>query len=185
MGTRGGHATRRSTVLDEWLISPFDTVLFVVISTLLIYVSTLAGLRLGDRRALTQLSPFDFVVAVALGSIVARTATTRTPTFLEGLAAIVTLLVTHRVFSLLRRHSRVIERLVDQPPVVLIRDGRVQEGALRRADFTEGDLTTMLREQGVRSIDDVALSVLETRGVVSVVMRGDRPIDDRLDDVGM
>lgn len=72
--------------MQAWLGGQVPRVLFVVVSTLLIYASTLIGIRLGERRALTQLNPFDFVVAVALGSIVARTATSRSPTYVEGLA---------------------------------------------------------------------------------------------------
>lgn len=168
-------------MLDEWMVSSLDRVLFVAVSTLLVYASTIIGLRLGDRRALTQLSPFDFVVAVALGSIVARTATTRVPTVVEGLAAIVALLVFHRLLSLLQLRSGLVRRMVEQPPIVLIRDGRVHDDALARADLTEGDLATLLREQGVPSIDDVRLSVMETRGVVSVISGVTGPIDRRLD----
>lgn len=165
----------------RWFAGGLPRVAFVIISTLLIYASTLIGIRFGDRRALAQLNPFDFVVAVAFGSIVARTATSATPTYVEGLTALVTLLAAHRVLSIARRRSVRVRRVIDRPPVVLIRDGEIHEDAVAGADLTTSDLATLLREQGVRSVDEIELAVLEARGVVSVLRHGDTRIEPWLD----
>ena len=37
-----------------------------------LYATAIIGLRLGKRRILAELSPFDFVAAVAVGAIVGR-----------------------------------------------------------------------------------------------------------------
>lgn len=164
-----------------WLGATLPRVGFVVLSTLLIYASTLVAIRLGDRRALTQLNPFDFVVAVAMGSLVARTATSPQPSYVEGLAGLVTLLFGHLVFSQIRRRSDRVRRVVDRSPLVLVRDGEVRTEALVSADLTDTDLARLLRENGVRRVEDVELAVLETRGVLSVLPHGDGAIDDWLD----
>jgi uncharacterized membrane protein YcaP (DUF421 family) len=163
-----------------WLGTTLPRVGFIVLSTLLIYGSTLVGIRLGDRRALTQLNPFDFVVAVALGSLVARTATSPQPSYLEGLTGLVTLLVSHLVFSQVRRRYDGVRRIVDRPPLVLVRDGEVRTEALASADLTASDLARLLRENGVRRVEDVEVGILETRGVLSVLPHGDGRIDDWL-----
>jgi hypothetical protein len=60
--------------MDEWLGASWRTVGFVVVGTVATYLSTLVAIRLAGRRTVAQLSSFDIVVTVAIGSLVASTA---------------------------------------------------------------------------------------------------------------
>lgn len=166
--------------MTGWLIDDWQTVGFVALSSALIYVSMIVGLRLGERRALTELTTYDFVVAVALGSIVGRTATTETPSYVQGLAALVTLLVVHRIISAARRRSGRLRLWTDGEPLLLVVDGAVRDDGLRRAQMTRADLAVALRERGVRRLDEIEAVVLEARGALSVIRRGDDPVDELL-----
>lgn len=164
--------------MTSWLLGPARTVGFVVLSTALVYVSTVAALRLGERRTIAELSNFDFVVAIAIGAIVGRTATTRNPTYLQGMAAILALLAGHHAVGLARRRWPWCRHLFEKPPVVLVEGGQIRDRALDQADLTTADLAAKLRERGVTRLEDVELAVLEPNGHMSVVVRGDSPLDD-------
>ncbi len=163
-----------------WLVGAVADPRFVALSTVLVYGSVLVGVRFGERRALTQLTTFDFAVTIALGAIIARTATSQEPSYLQGLTALVTLLACHRLLSLGRRRVPRLQRLLEGEPLLLVRDGTVLPDGLRRARMTEKDLATALREHGVLALAEVAAVVLETRGAISVIRRGDRPVDESL-----
>ena len=47
----------------------------MALKAVLLFAVAVIGLRLGERRTLTQLGASDFAVAVAIGSIIGRTAT--------------------------------------------------------------------------------------------------------------
>jgi uncharacterized membrane protein YcaP (DUF421 family) len=153
----------------DWILGSWRTAGYVALSALLIYASVVVALRLGERRTMAQMTAFDFAVAVSLGAIIGRTATARSPSYLQSLVAVVVLLVLHNLLSWLRVHSAAARRLVDHRPIVLVRDGCVDRAALRGARLTPDDLRTALRAEGVSSFADVTLAVLEGRGTVSVL----------------
>ncbi len=157
-----------------WLFGSWRTVGYVALSTVLIYLSVVVALRLGERRTLTSMTAYDFAVAIALGSIIGRTATTRSPSYVQGVAGVVALLACHHTLSLLRARSSLFRRLVDRPPIVLARDGEVSATGLRRAHMIEDDLRMVLRERGIDDLSQARLVLLEARGEFSVI-RGQTP----------
>lgn len=56
----------------DWPLGDERSIGFVAISTTLIYVSVLIGVRLGERRTLTEMTTYDFAAAIALGAIIGR-----------------------------------------------------------------------------------------------------------------
>jgi uncharacterized membrane protein YcaP (DUF421 family) len=70
----------------------------------------------------------------------------------------------------------VIERLVKPPPLVLIRNGKLQRRAMRQELITTEELKSKLREQGIENIEQVKIAHLEENGEISVVQRdGKKP----------
>lgn len=145
---------------------------WVAVKATLMFVVAVAGFRIGERRTLAELGVFDFVVAVAAGAIVGRTATSSTTSFATGAVALATLLVAHRLVATGRRHSW-LGRLVDQPPRLLVAHGTVQDRELARAGLTVEDVATLLRQRGVVDLDDVAYLLYEARGAVTLIRTGD------------
>ncbi len=168
-----------ATFVSTWLLGGWRTAVYVAASAALVYLSTVLAIRgIGERRTLTQMTIFDFSVAVALGAVIARTATTASPSYVQGIVAVIALLVTHNAIGAARRRFPRARRLFDRAALVLVVDGQIQDGALRRAHLTVEDLRTVLRERGVPSLRDARLVLLESRGAFSV-LRSDR-VDDRL-----
>jgi len=146
---------------------------WAALKAVLMFVVAVGGLRLGERRTLAQLGAFDFAVAVAVGALIARTATSSTTSFATGAVVLVTLLLAHRAVTELRRHHW-IGALVDAPPRVLIADGKPQERELARVGLTRGDLYALLRENRVAAVDDVRFLLYESRGALTLVTTDDR-----------
>ncbi|GHF32378.1 uncharacterized membrane protein YcaP (DUF421 family) [Amycolatopsis bartoniae] len=154
------------------LIGSWSSLGWVCAKAALLALTALAGLRLAPRRALAEMRIFDFVVAVAVGSIVGRTATASGTSFLVGLVALVTLLAVHVVLARLRFLPRVA-RALDHPVRVLVRDGEVDREQLRRCLLTEDDLRGALRQRGVTSLAEVRFVLYESQGGITVVREGD------------
>lgn len=154
-----------------WLLGDWRSLGFVALSTALIYVSVVLGLRVGERRTLTEMTAYDFAVAIALGSIIGRTATTADPSYVKGVGAVATLLLCHHALSLARARWAIVRRVVDRSPIELVRDGELAAPGLIRAHMTEADLQMVLREHGVRGPGDAELVMLEARGAFSVIPR--------------
>lgn len=143
----------------------------VVLSAVGMYGALLVLVRLAGRRILTALSSYDLAAGIGLGAILGRTILGYTPSLPAGLIGFTTLFVLHATTRTLAR-SRVVDRLLGSAPVLVMSEGAVVPGALRRAQITEDDLRLALRRAGIGSYADVGAAVVERTGTVSVLRRG-------------
>lgn len=148
------------------LIGDWHSAVHAAIKAAALGVTAMIAFRLSTRRALAQFAPFDWVVAVAVGAIVGRTATASDASWLTGTAALLSLIAVHAAVTRLRLLPG-MHRLIDPPLVVLIHEGRVEFGNLARAGISTYDLDAVLRQNGYQSATEVHLAILESRGTVS------------------
>ncbi len=163
--------------LHDQLGTTGDALAVAVVSTIGVYVAVIALTRLAGVRSLATMSSFDFAATVAVGSTVSSAATGSVPVSLAA-TALLGLYLLQYVVALLRRRGA-LHGLVDNTPLLLVREGVVCEANLRRGRVSESELWAQVRLHGALSVDQVRLAVLETTGAVSVVT-GDGPVDPRL-----
>ena len=142
----------------------------IVGRTLAVYAAVLAGLRLGGRREVGQLTPFDLVVVLLVANAVQNAMVGNDTSLLGGLVSAASLLVVNAVVARVRLRSPRLRELVEGVPVVLVQHGEWVQQNLRREQLTEDEVLAALREHGeVAGVSHVELAVLETDGSVSVV----------------
>lgn len=145
-----------------------------VYRTIILYVAVMISVRLMGKRQLGDMQPGELVVTILLSEIAAMPLQdTELPIF-AGLASVVTLVSLELLLSVLSLKSISIRKLVSGKSVVLIKDGVVDEKALRRVRLTALDLVEMLRSQQIFSLSDVSFAVLETGGDLSVMLKGSK-----------
>lgn len=142
-------------------------VVVALVSMVVIYLAMVVATRTAGPRSLAQMSAFDFIATVALGSITASVGLGAAP-LVDGLVAVATLFTLQFVVGIVRR-SRVLGGVIDNAPLLLVRDGEVYEDHLRSARMTHDDLRQHLRRANVTDIGAVRAVVLETTGGVSVM----------------
>lgn len=171
--------------MEEWIGTTWRTVGFVALGTTLIYVSMVVGIRIAGRRTVSQMSAFDFVITVALGSLLATTAVSSDVSFLQGFSALVTLLMLQTIVAFLRQRFGWFRRLADFRPK-LLREG--QWSHLSRspagAQLTQEELRSKLRQKGIFDYGEPVVVILESDGSISVIRDEDRAADLDLSDIG-
>jgi uncharacterized membrane protein YcaP (DUF421 family) len=156
--------------LAIWWTEGLSSVLGAFAVALSLYLGVVLAFRIGKRRTVAELAPFDLAAVIAVGAITGRTATGGN-SVATGAVAILGLFTGHWIVVRARRF-RSMRRLVDHPTAVLVVDGKVQTAQLRRAGLTYADLEATLRNHGIRDLDEVAVAVFETRNGVSVLRPG-------------
>ncbi len=154
----------------SWLVGQASSEWEVAAKAVLMYATALLALRVGERRTLAQWTIIDFATAVAMGAIIGRTAIAGTQSYLTGAVAVCTLVVIHRVASVLRFRP-LLGKLFDHRIRVLVADGKLRSRELRKCGLTDGDLFTQLRQRGVFAIEDVRYLLYEPKGSITVVRR--------------
>lgn len=163
----------------SWVFTTWPTVGWILLSGFLMVAAVVAVIRLIGLRSLSKMSSFDFAVTVAIGSILGSTVASSTAVT-EGALAILTLLVVQWLIGQFRRRS-FGGKVVDNRPVLLVRDGRFVDEALDGARVTRSDVYAKLRQANVHSMSEVIAVVLETTGDVSV-LHGSGPLERELFD---
>lgn len=167
-----------TTVADRWLGSSVDDVAMVVVSTVGVFAAVIGLTRLVGLRSFSQMSSFDFAMTVAIGSLVAGTASSPSTSLVEGVVALVVLYAVQLVISWTRVRWHA-SAAVDNTPLLLMHDGELLEENLRAARLTHQDLWAKLRTHGVGDPGEVRAVVFETTADVSVIT-GSGTLDPRL-----
>lgn len=154
--------------MSDWFGSSWSTVAWVVASTTAIYATTVVAVRIAGRRTVARISAFDLIITVALGSIVATTAVSRSASYAQGATAVATLLTLQVAVGAARMRFPAVGRLIDFHPQVVLRDGTPQLPTTPLGpQLTERELRSKLREHGIFDPSQVAVVVLEPTGSVS------------------
>ena len=143
----------------------------------LVWVTLL--IRIVGLRSLSKMTNFDFVMTVALGSVLANAVTTdKWPAFWQSLAAMVGLFLVQVIASKIRKTSDTAEDIMQNQPVFLYKDGAFCEEAMTSARVSKSDVIAKMREANCLSLDQAQAVVLEATGDVSV-LHGDT-LDERI-----
>ena len=141
----------------------------MAVRTVIVYVITLAIVRLGSKRFLSKATAFDVIVAIMLGSIMSRSIDGSTP-ILQTILVGSVLVGIHWLLARLAFYSDWFGPLVKGKPIPLIKDGQVQKAGLREAGLSDGDLTQALRMQNDETDPaNIKQAYLERNGSISVI----------------
>jgi uncharacterized membrane protein YcaP (DUF421 family) len=125
--------------------------------------------RVIGRRELASLEPFDLILLVVIGDLIQQGVTQSDYSVTGAMTVIVTFSALTVFVSFLNFRFRRLRLALDGQPIVLVMDGKVLEGNLRRERMTVEELEAEARLQQAESIDDVKLAILETGGNISVI----------------
>lgn len=135
--------------------------------------------RIVGLRSFSKMTSFDFVMTVAMGSLVAGAAQVSDwLAFAQTMAAMAGLFLVQFVTAKARKSSDTVEQIISNDPCILMRDGVISEAALKATRVSRSDLLAKLREANVMKFDEVRAVVLENTGDISV-LHGDE-LDDAL-----
>ena len=136
-----------------------------------VYAVVLGMVRLGGKRALGQITPFDVLLIVLLGNAVQNALLGQDTSLAGGLLLAATLITLNYTVGWVTTRSRRMERLIEGEPVLVARDGKLLDSVLRRELITQADFDAAMRQQGCGGIEEVALALLEINGHITIVPR--------------
>ena len=135
--------------------------------------------RVVGLRSFSKMTAFDFVITVSIGSLLAGASQASTwPAFAQANLAIATLLGVQCLIARLRQSSGTFVSIIQNAPVLLMRDGIILSDALDATRVAEDDLIAKLREANVLNFSEVRAVILETTGDISVLHGSD--MEERL-----
>ena len=135
----------------------------------IVFIWAIIAARLADRRFLGANAIFDVMMSVIFASVLSR-AINGDAAFFPSMGAALVLVLLHRVLGMLAFNFHPVSVLLKGRQHVLVRNGQMDEEAMRRNRITADDLEENLRLFGnLRDVAKVAEARLERSGNISVV----------------
>jgi uncharacterized membrane protein YcaP (DUF421 family) len=141
-----------------------------VLRAAVIYLFTLAVVRLSGRRTLAQLTPFDLVLIFIVSEAIQQAMLIDDYSITNAAMLVVTLFSIDILLSYAKLHSALLAAVLDGVPTVLVEDGQPAERALRKARVQISDVLEAARkDHGLEKLEQIKLAVLEISGEITVV----------------
>ena len=127
--------------------------------------------RLIGRKEISQMTFFNFVSAISIGTLGASLAIDSTISITNGLLALVAWSVFTIFMSYLDIKSPKFRVAVEGEPIILIKKGQIMEDELRKVRLDIDALNSLLRKKNVFSVTDVDYAIFETDGSLSIMKK--------------
>ena len=118
--------------------------------TAILYLLLIVGLRLTGKRQIGELEPIELVLTMLLSDLASVPMQDFGIPLINGVIPIITLLAMSMLLSCLSLRSVRFRTLICGKPALIIRDGQLQQAAMRHNRLTLDELFEELRSQGVR-----------------------------------
>ena len=150
----------------------------IVLRATVIFIALYLLVRLMGKRELGQMTPFELIVLVVIGDLIQQGVTQNDFSLTGAIIAVSTIAFWALVFSWLSYLWPRAERILEGEPRVIVRDGELIDGNLRRNRLTRSEIESEMRLAGISRMSDVAWAILEPRGKISFIQRADTVADD-------
>lgn len=151
----------------------WEALLRIVIVGVLSYIGLIIILRISGKRTLAKMNAFDFVVTVALGSILATILLSKNVVLLEGLTAFIVLIGMQYIVAWSSVRFQTISKLIKSKPQLLFYKGSFLNNTMKAERILEEEIFQAARSNGLGSLDEATAVVLETDGSISVIQSND------------
>jgi uncharacterized membrane protein YcaP (DUF421 family) len=136
---------------------------------IIVFLATLVMIRLGHKRSLARKTAFDAVLIVILASVLSR-AINGSSVFFATLGGSAVIVLVHRLFAFVAYHSLTFGTLIKGRPEIIVENGNLILGAMRRNHISQHDLDEDLRlDAELEDASEVRVARVERSGDISLL----------------
>jgi len=148
----------------------------VALRSLYTFVLVFLFLKITGRRGVRQMSLFEVLIILTLGSAAGDVAFYDDVPMVPVFIVFVSLALLYRLVMWLMSKSEKLEDLLEGKPVVIVEDGQLAWENVKSANMTEFEFFMELRLNSVEQLGQVRLAIMETNGQISVYYYSDEDV---------
>ena len=138
---------------------------------LILFVFSLILVRLMGKRTIAQLSPFDLIFIIIMGSATAIPLEDDKISVSNGVIPVIIIALLNYLLAIFITKNRKAENALQGTSTVLIKNGEVLVNNLKKERITIADLMVLLREKDVTNINEIEEASIEPNGKLSVLKK--------------
>lgn len=143
--------------------------LVVAGKTCIVYLFIILAIRLFGKRELSQLSIIDLVFILLISNSVQNAMVGSDTSLGAGLVAATSLFALNSLLKYGLFKNKKLTEMLQGGPVLLVHQGIIVTENLEKEKITEEELLAVIREHGIKNIEETDLAILEVDGNISVL----------------
>lgn len=147
-----------------------------VIRTILLYIVIIFAIRIMGKRQIGELQTSELVVTLLISDIAAIPMQNTEQSLLSGVVPIFILIICEIIISFIMLKRAGFRRIICGKPIIIISEGKIDQGEMHKLRMSTEDLTEELRQQGIFNIEDVNFAIVETNGKLSVLKKPEKDV---------
>lgn len=145
----------------------------IILKATLSFFILLILARLLGKKQMSQMTFFNYVTGITIGSLAANIISTDNNSILDEIIGLIWWCILTASLAYITLKSNKLRLLIDGQPVILIKNGEFQKKSMKKTKISIEDLLIMLREQNVFSILEIDYAILEPNGKLSILKKQD------------
>ncbi len=153
-------------------VEPPLYILEIILRVILIYSFAVIVLRYMGKRGKRQMSSFELVLIIALGSATGDSMLYPEVPIVYAWLIIVVMVALDRLLSELQLRFKDVNKFLEGTPRVLVREGKIVEKNLRYEQLRREEFLALLREQQITNTGEVQYAFMEQTGNLGILPSG-------------
>ena len=149
----------------------FTKILNISMRSTLIVVVLLILTRLLGKKQMSQLTYFNYITGVTMGSVAGDFISEVNMPVVDALASLIAICILTELNSFIALKSTSYRKVMDGDDIILIKKGKIIKPALKSCRMSVNILLMLLRQSNIFSVEEVEYAILETNGSLSVMKR--------------
>lgn len=126
------------------------------------------------KRQISQLSFFEYITGITIGSIAAEVSSGLEGNLWHGIYSMVIWAFVPFMIGFLSLKNKTLRNFFEGKGTIFIKDGKVLEDNLKKEKYTIDEMLELLRKNGIFNIADVEFAVLEAGGDLNALLKKDK-----------
>ena len=148
-----------------------NNVFYICFRTLLVLVILFFVTKLLGKKQVSQLSLFDYVVGITIGSIAADISLDLEKDLIAGIVSLLLYGIIAYIIAKATIKSITLRRFITGVPTILMENGKIIESGLKKSKLDINDFLEEARTQGYFDLDEIDTAIMEINGSISFLLK--------------
>ncbi|GAA4165909.1 DUF421 domain-containing protein [Chryseobacterium ginsenosidimutans] len=156
---------------EEW-----SFILEIILRTAIMFLTIIIGLRVLGKRGVKQLSIFELVVIIGLGSAAGDPMFNKDVGIVSSIMVFIVIILLYTIVTYLIAKNKKFEQLIEGKPICLIENGEFSIDNFKKENLGSDEFFAELRLRGISQLGQIEKAIEESSGEISVFFFEDEKV---------
>lgn len=140
----------------------------MIYKTFILYFYVVLVYRIMGKKEVGKLGIIDLIVSILIAELAAISIENSNDSLLVSIIPITVLVIIQLLLGYISLKNNKFRSFIDGKPCTIIKNGKLNFQVMSKMRYSLDDLLSQLREQGIKSIEEVNYAILENNGKLSI-----------------